>query len=98
MKIETTSGFKCVVNENKVKDWRYVNTSARMAKSSDELQLINDLNFLFEFLLGEEQTAALIEHVKDEDGVALTKPLVTEFREITALIGEKLKKSSTSSK
>ena len=52
MEIKTKSGFKCKVNENKVKDWRYIKTSSQIAKSKDDMEIINGIDFLMSFLLG----------------------------------------------
>lgn len=94
MEICTKSGFKCKVNENKVKDWRYVSTSAKIAKSNDELTLVNGVAFLMEFMLGDDYER-LLNHLED-DGVVDPAKLIEEYREITSYIGEQLKKSQSS--
>lgn len=96
MNIETSSGFTCKVNEQKLKDWRYIRTSTKIARSTDDIEIINGIDFLFRFLLGDEQTDALIEHLCDDDGVVGTDVIINEFRSITALVSEQLKKSQSS--
>lgn len=96
MEITTRSGFKCKVNENKIKDWRYVTTSTKIAKSDNEIEIVNGVDFLLRFLLGDEQTDKLIEHISDKDGIAGAVDLVAEFKEITGYVGEQVKKSQSS--
>ena len=94
MEIKTKSGFKCKVNENKVKDWRYIRTSAHIAKSTDEIEVIEGVNFLMEFVLGDDYDR-LLEHLA-KDGVVESATVIAEYKEITNRIGEQLKKSSSS--
>lgn len=94
MEINTKSGFKCKVNENKIKDWRYITTSAKIAKCDDELTVVNGVAFLMEFLLGDDYDR-LLNHL-EEDGVVDSTKLIEEYREITTYIGEQLKKSQSS--
>ena len=94
MEIRTKSGFKCKVNENKIKDWRYVKTSAHIAKCSDELEIIDGIDFLMEFLLGDEYNK-LMEHLA-KDGVVESETLIREYKEITGYVGEQVKKSQSS--
>lgn len=96
MKITTKSGFKCSVNENKVKDWRFVSTTAKISKAKDEIVIIDSLNFLLNFLLGEEQSNALVEHLSRNDGIADVEKVMAEYREIVERLSEQLKKSSAS--
>lgn len=95
MKITTKSGFKCSINENLVKDWRYVTATAKMAKSGDDIEIINALNFCLNFLLGEEQANKLIEHLSQKGGVADVNSVTEEYKEITGYLGEQLKKSQS---
>ena len=95
MKIKTKSGFTCNVNENKVKDWRFVTATAKMAKSTDELEIINCLNFCLNFLLEEEQANKLVEHIAQKGGVADINTVSAEYKEITTQLGEQVKKSQS---
>ncbi|MBQ1573439.1 MAG: hypothetical protein IIZ78_20130 [Clostridiales bacterium] len=94
MEIKTKSGFKCKVNENRVKDWRYIKTSSKIAKSKDDMEIINGIDFLMSFLLGEEYER-LMEHLA-EDGIVDSSTLIATYKEITERIGEQLKKSNSS--
>ena len=94
MEIKTKSGFKCKVNENRVKDWRYIKTSSQIAKSKDDMEIINGIDFLMSFLLGEEYER-LMEHLA-EDGIVDSSKLIATYKEITERIGEQLKKSNSS--
>ena len=94
MEIKTKSGFKCRVNENRVKDWRYIKTSSKIAKSKDDMEIINGIDFLMSFLLGEEYER-LMEHLA-EDGIVDSSKLIATYKEITERIGEQLKKSNSS--
>lgn len=94
MEIKTKSGFKCKVNENRVKDWRYIKTSSKIAKSKDDMEIINGIDFLMSFLLGEEYER-LMEHLT-EDGIVDSSNLIATYKEITERIGEQLKKSNSS--
>lgn len=95
MKVKTTSGFKCNVNENKVKDWRFVKALAKCDSKNDS-QILEGLSFVVPFLLGEDGEEALIQHVADKDGIASADLIIGELREILVLAGEELKKSQSS--
>lgn len=95
MDIKTKSGFTCKVNENKIKDWRFVKALAKCDGKTDT-QVLEGLSFVVPFLLGEDGEAALIEHVTDKDGIAPADALITEVREIISLAGSELKKSQSS--
>ncbi len=96
MKIKTKSGFACNVNENKLKDWRFVTSSSKMAKSKDDIEIINELNYCLNFLLEEEQANKLVEHLAKNGGVADVNAVMTEYKEITQALSEQLKKSQSS--
>jgi len=94
MEIKTKSGFKCKVNENRVKDWRYIKTSSQIAKSKDDMEIINGIDFLMSFLLGEEYEK-LMDYLA-KDGIVESAELIATYKEITERIGEQLKKSNSS--
>lgn len=97
MKVKTKSGFECKVDENRLKDWRYVSMSAKLAKSQDdEIALIDGLDYLITFILGEEQKDKLIEHLAGAGGVCDSTVVISEFKDITNRLGEQLKKSASS--
>ena len=94
MKVKTKSGFTCNVDENKIKDWRYVKAAANAAKG-DEADAITNLVFMINFLLGDKDEERLIAHVT-KDGIADSMLIQKEFEEITKLMGDELKKSTSS--
>lgn len=98
MKVKTKSGFECKVDENRLKDWRYVSASARLAKNqdADEITLIDGMDYLITFLLGEDQRNKLIDHLAAAGGVCDSQTIISEFKEITSKLGEQLKKSASS--
>lgn len=95
MEIKTKSGFKCKVNENRVKDWRYIKTSTRIAKSNDEMEIINGIDYLMSFVL-EDEYEKLMEHIAKKEGIVDSATLIATYREITNLLSEQLKKSNSS--
>lgn len=94
MEIKTKCGFKCKVNENKLKDWRYIKTSTHIAKSTDEIEIINGIDFLMSFVLGADYER-LMEHLA-KDGIVESNKLIAVYKEITERMGEQLKKSNSS--
>ena len=96
MEIQTKSGFKCKVDERRIKDWQYVTMSAKLAKESNELELIETLDNMLVFLLGEEQRTELLLHLQKEYGFADSTTVISEFKFITEQLGEQLKKSMPS--
>lgn len=95
MKIKTKSGFEWNVNEKKISDWRYVKAAARI-NSGNEAAILEGITFCIPFILGEDGEKALIDHVEENEMVD-TEKMIAEFLEITQLIGEKTKKSKSSS-
>ena len=95
MKIQTTSGFVCEIDENKVRDWRFVKN---LAKCEDMNTMPICLAFCVPFILGEDGENALMEHIKEDSGLIATDKVLTEFREILDKIKEnnEIKKSSSS--
>lgn len=95
MKIKTKSGFACEVNENKIKDWRFVKALAN-CDSEDESKRLEGITFAVPFLFGKNGEEALIKHISDNDGIASTNLIINEFKEVMRLIGEEAKKSQSS--
>lgn len=94
MKIKTKSGFECNINERRLADWRYIKAAAKL-NSGNQTAIAEALAFAVPFLLGDEGEADLIAHV-EEDGFIDSVRIVTEFIEITQIVGEKVKKSQSS--
>lgn len=95
MEITTKTGFKVSVNEEKIKDWRFIKGLAKCDSKDPSLQL-EGLTFVIPFLFGEEGEKKLIEHVTNKDGIALTEDITREFREVITLAGNEVKKSQSS--
>ena len=93
MKIKTKSGFVCDVDEKRGKDWRFTKALAKM--ENDETALVG-VSVCVPFLLGEDGEKKLMDHVKEEDGSIPSEKVISEFREILVLLGEKVKKSASS--
>ena len=96
MKVKTKSGFVCEVNENKVKDWRYLRAAAKVAKADNQMDTVIGIAFMANFLLGDKDEERLIEHITDKEGVADTTIFEAELQEITTALGDALKKSTPS--
>ena len=93
MKIHTTNGFVCEINENKAKDWRFAKALAD-CDSGDNSRILKGATFALPFLL-EEYEKKLMDHVS-ENGIADSEKMMNEFNEIVALIGQETKKSEPS--
>lgn len=91
MKIKTKSGFVCNINENKVKDWRYVEALAQW-NSKNEVDAMTGMHACITFLLGNEKER-LMAHITDKDGNIPAETLINEFKEIQEQMAEELKKS-----
>lgn len=95
MKIITKSGFKCSVNDNIIKDWRFITLTSQIAKASDEISVIDNVNKALVFILGEKDTQKLIEHVAKTDGIADVKKVIGEYSEILTMLKDQVKKSQS---
>ena len=95
MKVKTKSGFVYDIDEGKVAEWTFVDNLVDM-ESADQTRRIIATRNAIKYLLGEEGTEKLAEHVKDDKGIRNFGRMLEEFKEIMALLGEKQKKSSSS--
>lgn len=68
MKVKTSSGFECELNESIAQDWRFVKAVA-MADSDDESDKLRGYTKIIELLLGKSGEQKLMEHVKTADGI-----------------------------
>lgn len=93
IKVKTKSGFVIDVDENRAKDWRFTRALAKW--ESDETALMGLTNCL-PFLLGEDGEKALMSHVTEKDGTIPSEKMITEFKEILEILGQKVKKSESS--
>ena len=95
MYVKTKSGFECEINERKVKDWKFAKALAK-CDSGDESQALEGATFIVPFLLGKDGENALMEHLTDDGGIVETAAILTEIKEIMALVGAEIKKSQSS--
>lgn len=107
MKIKTSSGFECDIDERKAKDIRlqdaimsYVPLEEKENKSEEEkLKAVTLLHKIFDFILDEDVKEALGKHIEDEDGFRDSEKFYKEFGEIFKKIiqgNSTVKKSSPS--
>ena len=95
MKITTKSKFTIDINPNKAKDWRFIKALAMM-DSDDESEKLMGTTKAVPLLLGKDGERALEEHLSDETGAVASDAVLAEFIEIVNLLGDKIKKSSSS--
>lgn len=95
VKVQTKSGFVWNVDEKKAADWDFVNALVD-CEDADNAKRVKASRDAIVLLLGEDGAAALAEHVKDKNGVRSIANMLTEFREVLTLLGEKTKKSDSS--
>jgi hypothetical protein len=93
MKIKTKSGFVCDVSLERAQDWRFTKLLAKWTKDENGFVAMADA---LNYLLGDDGESALMEHVKDEKGHVPAASMISEFKEILNLLGEKVKKSGHS--
>lgn len=94
-KIKTKEGFSCEVNEDKVKDWRFVKGLADCA-SKNENQVLKGVTFVVPFLLGEDGEEKLMDFLTEKEGFPKTDSIITVFKEIMEQLSEETKKSKSS--
>lgn len=95
MKVKTKSGFSCELDENKVKDYRYLKLAVAVHKAKSDIEALEAQMDLADFLIPEPIMNELIKHV-EKDGVSNILDVQNEIREITKIIGEEAKKSKSS--
>lgn len=99
MKITTKSGFKCEINENRVKDWRFISKNAKLSKLSEvnEIEAINMVNELLVFVLGESGTEKLFAHIEKQKEIVEAQDVISEYSEIVNKMRESVQKKSLAS-
>lgn len=96
MKVVTKSGFACEINEEKMKDWRFIKALA-LCDSEDESEALQGATHAVPFLFGKEGEEKLIDFVAQKNnGIASTLEILKIFREIVPLLSEEIKKSESS--
>lgn len=84
MKITTKTGFTCEVNENVLRDYRFVKAIAK-TKSKDPLTSASALFDLVDLLIGDD--TELIGHCTVE-GIANTEKVSEEITDIISQLGK----------
>lgn len=90
VKIQTTSGFVCTVDERKAKTWDFLEALAD-CEADDESTQLKGMRKIVPYLLGKEDFDKLKKHV-EKDGLVDIEDIMSEFKEILSKIGEKTKK------
>lgn len=91
--VTTKSGFTCRVDPEKLDDWEFMKAISK-TQSDNDADVLTGLMFVTNRLLGEAGEKRLVEHLRNEKGVAPTKAMMLEVQEIFLLI--KAKKSQPS--
>lgn len=95
MKVTTTTGFICEVDERVLDDYRLVD-SLRKLNNSDEMTMIEGLTTIVDLILGKEKER-LFQHIMSySDGFVNKNAMDSETREIVQAL--KLKNSGSSQK
>ena len=83
---ETSTGFPFEFDERILTDWTYVALLGKITdKGKKDAEKLAVMQTLFLTILGEEQTNALIEHVRElNDGFAPIDEVMKELGEITS--------------
>lgn len=95
MEVTTKDKFTIDVNQEKAKDWRFAKALAMM-DSEDDSEKLRGAAFAVPFLLGKEGEENLMKHLTDKDGIVSSASVLSAFTEIVNLLGEEIKKSSSS--
>lgn len=90
IEVETKSGFKWHVNENSLRDWRFIHALRDMQQTDPMLQMQGVYNMIL-LVLGEDGEKKLSEHVADADGFIDSMKMAAETNEIVMLAKEKSK-------
>ena len=90
VKVQTTSGFVCNVDERKAKDWNFLEALVD-CENENETVALRGITKVVPLLLGTNEFERLKKHV-EKDGIADVEIVMSEFKEILEQIGEKTKK------
>ena len=90
VKVQTTSGFVCNVDERKAKSWEFLEALVD-CESKDESKALRGMVTIIPLLLGEDGLEKLKKHT-EKDGFTDIEVIMTEFKEILEQIGAKTKK------
>ena len=90
VKIQTTSGFVCNVDERKAKSWEFLEALVD-CESKDESTALRGMKNIVPLLLGQDGLDRLKKHT-EKDGYSDIEDMMAEFKEIIEQVGAKTKK------
>lgn len=90
VKIHTTSGFVCEVDERVAKTWDFLDALVDCESENQSIAL-RGMRKIVPLLLGEDGLEKLKKHT-EKDGFTNIEVIMSEFKEIMEQIGEKAKK------
>ena len=87
---KTASGFVFEIDEKRLSDWEFVKLlAAGEDEDATEGQRLSASVKLVRFMLGKDGEKRLIEHVRDDDGIADAGRINEEISAIFNIIGER---------
>lgn len=95
MKITTSEGFECEINERKFTDYRFLQLM-RKFYSKDETEQFDAMSKLVPYVLGNDQEDSLVEFCSDETGYADQAKVLKTFEEIFDAAKEESQKAKKS--
>ena len=90
VKVQTTSGFVCNVDERKAKDWNFLEALVDCENENESIAL-RGITKVVPLLLGTNEFEKLKKHV-EKDGFTDVEVIMSEFKEILEQIGTQTKK------
>lgn len=87
VKVTTKSGFTCEVNENSLRDWRFIHALRDMNHEDALVKMQGVFNMIL-LVLGEDGEKRLSEHVKDDSGFIDSLKMASEVNEIVTRLKE----------
>lgn len=83
---KTSSGFSYSFDKRILTDWDFISILGTITdEEKKDTEKISNLQKLLKLILGDEQTKALIDHIrKSNDGFAPLEEVMKEFAEITS--------------
>jgi hypothetical protein len=90
VKVQTTSGFVCNVDERKAKDWNFLEALVDCENENESIAL-RGITKVVPLLLGTNEFEKLKKHV-EKDGFTDVEVIMSEFKEILEQIGQQTKK------
>lgn len=83
---KTSSGFSYSFDKRILTDWDFISILGTITdEEKKDTEKISNVQKLLKLILGDEQTKALIDHIrKSNDGFAPLEEVIKEFTEITS--------------